>query len=69
MVELPARRKPLPCKWVFRYKYVYDLEKPKYNVRLVAKGFKQEHGVNYDKIFSPVVKMTTLQLLLEVVAT
>ena len=69
LVELPAGRKPLPCKWVFRYKYVSDSEKPKYKARLVAKGFKQEHGVDYDEIFSPVVKMTTLRLLLGVVAT
>ena len=69
MVELPAGRKPLPCKWVFRYKYVSDSEKPKYKARLVAKGFKQEHGVDYDEIFSLVVKMTTLWLLLGVIAT
>ena len=66
LVELPAGRKSLPCKWVFRYKYVSDSEKPKYKARLIAKGFKQEHGVNYDEIFSPVVKMTTVRLLLGV---
>ena len=69
LVELPAGRKPLPCKWVFRYKYVADLEKPKYKSRLVMKGFKQEYGVDYDELFSPVVKMATLHLLLGVIAT
>ena len=69
LVELPAGRKPLPCKWVFRYKYVTDSNKAKYKARLVEKGFKQEHGVDYDKIFLHVVKMTILRLLLGVVAT
>ena len=47
-VKLLAGRNLLPCKWVFRYKYVSDLVKPKYKARLVMKGFKQEHGVDYD---------------------
>ena len=64
LVELLVGRKQLPYKWVFRHKHVSDSEKPKYKVRLIAKGFKQEYGVDYDKIFSPVVKMTTLRLLL-----
>ena len=68
LVELPVQRKSLPCTWVFRYKYVSGSEQPKYKSRLVIKGFKQEHGVNYDEIFSPVVKMTTLLLPLGVVA-
>ena len=40
LVELPARRKPLPCKWVHRYKCVSGSERPKYKAWLVAKGFK-----------------------------
>ena len=69
LVQQPVGRKPLPCKWVYRYKYVSSSERPNYKAMLVAKGFKQEHGVDYEEIFSHVVKMTTLRLLLGVVAT
>ena len=69
LVELPTGRKLMPYKWVFRYKYVSESEKPKYKARLVSKGFKQEHGIDYDEIFSLVVKMATLRLLLGVVVT
>ena len=58
----------LPCKWVFRVKETSKLASPKYNARLVATGFRQEYGVDFDEFFSLVVKMTTLRFLLEVVA-
>ena len=49
------------------YKHVSSLDQPKYKSWLIMKGFKQEHGINYDEIFSHVVKMMTLWLLLGVV--
>ena len=44
------------------------IDHPKVQGRLVAKGFRQEYGVDFDEIFSPVVKMTTLHFMLGVVA-
>jgi hypothetical protein len=68
LVELPRNRNALPCKWVFRLKQVSDSSDPKYKTRIVAKGIRQEHGVDFDEIFSPVVKLSTLRFLLDVVA-
>nr|GEV98737.1 retrovirus-related Pol polyprotein from transposon TNT 1-94 [Tanacetum cinerariifolium] len=43
--------------------------KKRYKARLVVKGFQQKHGVDYNKIFSLVVKMTIIRLVLSIVAT
>ena len=69
LVDLPKNRRALPCKWVYRLKETSDSTTPKYKTRLVAKAFRQEYGVDCDEIFSPVVKMTTLCFMLNVVAT
>ena len=45
-VPVPTGRKPMSCKWVFRYKYIFGSNQPKYKARLVAKGFKKEEGIN-----------------------
>ena len=68
LVKLPKNQRALPCKWVYRLKETSDSTTPKYKARLVLKGFRQEYGVDFDEIFSPVVKMTTLFFMLGVVA-
>ncbi|MCO5553310.1 hypothetical protein L7F22_006831 [Adiantum nelumboides] len=68
LVLLPKGKKALPCKWVYKMKVVPWDDKPKYKACLVAKGFKQEYGVDFDEIFLLVVKMKTLHMALGLVA-
>ena len=68
LVSLPNGKKALPCKWVYKLKVISGDEQPKYKGRLVAKGFAQEKGIDFDEIFLPVVKMTALRTVLGLVA-
>jgi ATP-binding cassette subfamily B (MDR/TAP) protein 1 len=67
LTKLPAGKKALQNKWVFRVKEEHDGSK-RYKARLVVKGFQQKKGIDYNEIFSPVVKMTTIRLVLGIVA-
>jgi hypothetical protein len=58
LVDLPAGRKTIANKWVFSVKA--DGRK---QARLVAKGFSQVEGVDYDEIFSPVIHYETIRMM------
>lgn len=57
----------LGSKWVFRTKLNEDGSLDKLKARLVAKRFYQEEGIDYLKTYSPVVRTTTMRLVLHVV--
>ena len=67
-MELPAGRKPIGSKWVFKKKTNAEGKVEKYKARLVAKGYSQVPGIDFGDIFSPVAKVTSIRLFLFVVA-
>lgn len=64
LTELPQGRKAIGCKWTFKVKTGANGEIIRYKSRLVAQGFSQKYGEDYDEVFAPVVKHTTIRTLL-----
>ncbi|KAL5858125.1 hypothetical protein ACOSQ3_005583 [Xanthoceras sorbifolium] len=69
LVKPPKDKKIVGCKWVFKRKEgIPGIEDAKYKARLVAKGYSQVHGVDFNDVFSPVVKHSSIRVLLALVA-
>jgi hypothetical protein len=57
---------PITCKWVYKVKTRSDGSLKHYNAHLVARGFQQEQGHDYDETFAPIAHITTIHILLVV---
>ncbi|KAD5962030.1 hypothetical protein E3N88_13503 [Mikania micrantha] len=68
LVDPSAGKKLVKCKWLYKIKEAVENGQPRYKARLVAKAFAQQAGVDYTEIFSPVVKHTSIRLILSIVA-
>ncbi|KAK4381916.1 Retrovirus-related Pol polyprotein from transposon RE1 [Sesamum angolense] len=64
----PENSQPVTCKWVYRLKKKSDGTIDRYKARLVARGFSQSYGLDYEETFSPVAKMVTVRSIFSLAA-
>ena len=61
-------KKIVGCKWIFKKNEgIPRIENTRYKVRLVAKGYNHVQDVNFNEIFSPVVKHNSIRVLLALI--
>ena len=69
LVPKPSNANVVSGKWVFRHKFHVDGSLARYKARWVCRGFSQQPGVDYDETFSPVVKPSTIRVVLSLVVS
>jgi len=70
LVKPPKGQEVIGCKWVFKKKDGSPrVDTTCYKARLVAKGFSQREGIDFNEVFSLVVKHSAIRVLLAIVAS
>ncbi|GJT49513.1 putative ribonuclease H-like domain-containing protein [Tanacetum coccineum] len=64
LVDLPYRKKAIGTKWVYRNKKDERGVVVRNKTRLVAQGYRQEEGIDYDEVFAPVARIEAIRIFL-----
>ena len=68
LVDFPDDRQAIENKWIFKRKTDADGSVTIYKARIVAKGFWQVQGVDYDESFSLVSMLKSVRIMLAIAA-
>ncbi|GAU50842.1 hypothetical protein TSUD_232190 [Trifolium subterraneum] len=69
LVDLPAQKRPITVKWIFKIKRNPDGGIVKHKARLVARGFLQQQGIDYNEVYAPVARMETIRLVIAIASS
>ena len=70
LVDRPKDRNVITCRWLYKVKPgIPGVEKKQHKSRLVARGFTQREGIDYEEVFAPVVKHISIRILTSIVVT
>ena len=68
LIDLPNDRRSIEIKWIFKRKTDADSSVTIYKARIVAKGFRQVQGVDYDESLSLVSMLKSVRIMLAITA-
>lgn len=65
LCELPKGRRALTAKWIYKKKEgIPGVEDARWKARLVVRGCNQREGIDYNEVFSPIIRHTSIRVLL-----
>lgn len=68
VVDKPSDRQPMSTKWVFKLKRCLDGTVDRFKARLVARGFEQRYGRDFNETFAPVARYDSIRTLIAIAA-
>ena len=68
LIDPPLGCRSISLKWVYKVKWDEHDAVVKHKARLVARGFVQREGIDFEEFFAPVARMESVRLLLALAA-